>query len=213
MPCCARRPEPTCPEAASETPEPTSWRRNSRGIEPETRGPDDAALRRTLGGFVTGVTVVTARGSDGAAFGFTANSFTAVSLAPPLVLVCVGDAVQGVETFRTCGRFAISILSDSQRALSRSFADDAPNLFPATDWRDGPHGSPILRDGLGWLECAAERRIDAGDHMILVGRVLAHECSDRRPLVYYRGGYASLGSEGRSEGARPGDAASGARKP
>lgn len=182
-------------------------------MSPKPEGPDDAALRRTLGCFVTGVTVVTARGTDCAVYGFTANSFTAVSLAPPLVLVCVGDAVQGVETFRSCERFAINILSESQRALSRSFADDAPNLFPATDWRDGPHGSPILRDGLGWLECASERRIDAGDHMILLGRVLAHECSERHPLVYYRGGYSSLGSEGRSDGARPRDAASGARKP
>lgn len=182
-------------------------------MSPEPEGSDAAALRRTLGCFVTGVTVVTARGSDGAAYGFTANSFTSVSLDPPLVLVCVGDGVQGVEAFRACERFAVNILSDSQQALSRSFADDTPNRFPAADWRDGPHGSPILGDGLGWLECAAERRIDAGDHMILVGRVLAHERSNRRPLVYYRGGYSSLGSEGRRDDARPGDAASGAQKP
>ena len=164
-------------------------------MSPQPEGPDAAALRRTLGCFATGVTVVTARGSDGAAYGFTANSFTSVSLEPPLVLVCVGDTVQGVEAFRACERFAVNILSDSQQALSRAFADDTPNLFPATDWRDGPHGSPILRDGLAWLECAAERRIEAGDHLILVGQVLAHECSARRPLAYYRGGYASLDSE------------------
>ena len=182
-------------------------------MSPKPQGPDTAALRHTLGCFVTGVTVVTARDDDGAAYGFTANSFTSVSLDPPLVLVCVGDAVQGVDAFRVCERFAVSILSDSQQALSRSFADDTPNRFHATDWRDGPHGSPILRHGLGWLECAAERRIEAGDHMILVGRVLAHECSDRQPLVYYRGGYADLDSEGKKDGARFGDAASGGQAP
>ena len=182
-------------------------------MSPNPEGPDAAALRRTLGCFVTGVTVVTARGGDGTAYGFTANSFTSVSLEPPLVLVCVGDAVQGVGAFRACGTFAVNVLSDSHQATSRTFADNAPNQFPATDWRDGPHGSPILRDGLGWLECAAERRIEAGDHMILVGRVLAHESSDRRPLVYYRGGYSSLEVEGTKDDAPPRDAVARERAP
>ena len=178
-------------------------------MSPKPEGPRDAALRRTLGCFVTGVTVVTARGSDGAPCGFTANSFTSVSLDPPLVLVCVGDAVQGLETFRQCERFAINILSESQHEISRAFADGSPNPFSGTRWRNEPYGPPILEDGLAWLECTAERRIEAGDHMILVGRVIALGSSDNHPLVYYRGAYSSLASEIADRGLRPDDAAPG----
>ena len=174
-----------------------------------SEGPNVAALRQTLGCFVTGVTVVTTRAADGTPYGFTANSFTSVSLDPPLVLVCVGQAVRGVETFRACERFAINILSDSQQEVSRTFANGSPSRFSATGWRDGRHGQPIMEGGVAWLECEAYRRLEAGDHMILVGRVLAHECSASRPLVYYRGGYSRLASETGDREARPEDAVPG----
>ena len=162
---------------------------------------DTSAYRRVLGSFVTGVTVVTTRGADGRPYGFTANSFASVSLEPPLVLVCVGRAVEGFEVYRRCERFAINILSDSQRVISVTFATDCANRFARIRWRGGIHGSPILDGGVGSLECAAERRIEAGDHMILIGRVLAVEGSAQRPLVYFRGDYRSLagGRESRSD--------------
>ena len=162
-------------------------------VEPASGpGPDPASLRQALGCFVTGVTVVTARGDDGLPHGFTANSFTSVSLDPPLVLVCVGDAVQCLEVYRECEGFAVNVLADSQRAVSETFATDRPDRFAGVRWREGPYRSPILEGCVASLECAPWRRIEAGDHMILIGRVLAFEYSTHRPLAYCRGSYSSL---------------------
>lgn len=154
--------------------------------------PDAAALRRVLGSFVTGVTVVTTRDAHGVPHGFTANSFTSVSLDPPLVLVCVGHAVEDLEVYRECRRFAVNILADSQQVISETFATEHPERFAGIRWRNGPCGSPILEGCVASLECTSGRRIEAGDHMILIGRVVACEHSDRRPLVFCRGSYSSL---------------------
>ena len=154
--------------------------------------PDAGALRRVLGSFVTGVTVVTTRDADGVPHGFTANSFTSVSLDPPLVLVCVGHAVEDLEVYRECGRFAVNILADSQRVISETFATEQPERFAGIRWRQGPCGSPILEGCVASLECISGQRIEAGDHMILIGRVVACEYSDGGPLVFCRGSYLSL---------------------
>ena len=153
---------------------------------------DASTFRKALGCFVTGVTVVTARDSGGLPHGFTANSFTSVSLDPPLVLVCVGDAVQSLEVFRACEGFAINILAESQQEISDTFATEGPDRFAEVRWRAGSRGSPILEGCVAFLECVPWRRIEAGDHMILVGRVLAFEQSVRRPLAYFRGSYLGL---------------------
>ena len=154
--------------------------------------PDAAALRRVLGSFVTGVTVVTTRDADGAPHGFTANSFTSVSLDPPLVLVCVGHAVEDLEVYRECRRFAVNILADSQQFISETFATEHPERFAGIRWRKGPCGSPILEGCVASLECTSWQRIEAGDHMILIGRVVACEDSGGRPLVFCRGSYLGL---------------------
>lgn len=156
------------------------------------RGPDAAALRRALGCFVTGVTVVTARDAGGGPHGFTANSFTSVSLDPPLVLVCVGHAVEDLEVYRECGGFAVNVLADSQQAISETFATDLPDRFAGVRWREGAYGTPILEDCIASLECAPWHRIEAGDHMILIGRVLTFERSPGRPLAFCHGRYVSL---------------------
>ena len=168
-------------------------------MEPASgRGTDSAALRRALGCFVTGVTVVTARGADGRPHGFTANSFTSVSLDPPLVLVCVGEETEDLEVYRQCTKFAVNVLGDSQQAISERFATEHSDRFAGVCWREGSYGSPILEGCIASLECAAWRRIEAGDHLILIGRVLVCEDSTDRPLAYWRGRYRSLS---------PGDAA------
>ena len=156
---------------------------------------DAAALRRAFGCFVTGVTVVTARGADALPCGFTANSFTSASLDPPLVLVCIGHAVESVEIYRECERFAINVLADSQRPISDAFAAELPDRFAGVRWREGAHGAPILEGCAASFECASWRRVEAGDHMILIGRVLALEHSMLRPLVFLRGDYLSLPPE------------------
>ena len=165
-------------------------------IEPAPdRGPDTAALRRALGCFVTGVTVVTARDAGGAPHGFTANSFTSVSLDPPLVLVCVGREVEGLEVYRECEGFAVNMLADSQRTISEMFAADLPDRFAGVRWREGKYGSPILDGCIACLECAPWQRIEAGDHLVLIGRVLTFERSPDRPLVFCHGRYVSLSGE------------------
>ena len=161
--------------------------------EPLTDGsPDTATLRRALGCFVTGVTVVTTRDAGGVPLGFTANSFTSVSLDPPLVLVCVGHEVEGLDVYRRCSEFAINVLGESQRVLSDRFATEHPDRFGGVRWRQGAHGAPILEGCVAALECVPWRRIEAGDHMILIGRVLRCEGSGDRPLAYWRGSYRRL---------------------
>jgi flavin reductase (DIM6/NTAB) family NADH-FMN oxidoreductase RutF len=165
-------------------------------IEPASgQGPDTAALRRALGCFVTGVTVVTTRGAGGLPHGFTANSFTSVSLDPPLLLVCVGHAVESLEVYRECEGFAINVLADSQRAISDTFATKHPDRFAGVRWREGSYGSPLLEGCVASLECASWQRIEAGDHMILIGRVVALEHSTGRPLAFCHGSYLSLPPE------------------
>ena len=151
-----------------------------------------AALRQALGCFVTGVTVVTTRDAAGVPHGFTANSFTSVSLDPPLVLVCVGHEVEGLEAFRTCAGFAVNMLSESQRAISDTFASDRPDRFAEVRWREGTRGAPLLDGCVAFLECESRQRIAAGDHMILIGRVTAFTHSAGRPLAFWRGSYLSL---------------------
>ena len=176
-------------------------------MEPASgQGPDPVALRRALGCFVTGVTIVTARGADGRPHGFTASSFTSVSLDPPLVLVCVGEETEGLEVYRECPKFAVNVLGDSQQAISERFATEHSDRFAGVCWREGSYGSPILEGCIASLECAAWRRIEAGDHLILVGRVLVCEDSTDRPLAYWRGRYRSLpldGDAGANRDGRP----------
>lgn len=167
--------------------------RQLSNVEPASgQGPDSAGLRRALGCFVTGVTVVTARGVDGQPRGFTANSFTSVSLDPPLVLVCVGHETECFNVYRQCSRFAVNMLGDSQQAISVRFATEHSDRFAGVCWREGRYGSPILEGCVASLECAVWRRFEAGDHMVLIGRVLACEDSTDRPLAYWRGRYRSL---------------------
>ena len=136
--------------------------------------------------------MVTARGTDGLPHGFTANSFTSVSLSPPLVLVCVGHETESLEIYRECSEFAINVLGDSQRAISERFATERPDRFAGVQWHEGSGGVPILEGCIASLECAAWRRMEVGDHMILIGRVLEFEYSTDRPLAYWRGSYRSL---------------------
>lgn len=153
---------------------------------------DAMELRKTLGRFLTGVTVVTTRAADGTERGFTANSFTSVSLDPPLILVCIGRHAQGYPVFAETEYFAVNILAENQRDLSERFASARPDKFASGPWRDGPGGSPVLDDAAGWLACATEQKLEAGDHLILIGRVLEFGQRNCRPLGYHAGGYVAL---------------------
>ena len=152
-------------------------------------------LRNAFGTFMTGVTVVTTRETEGTPRGFTANSFTSVSLNPPMLSVCIGKSAESIDVFRQADGFAINILSESQSGTSSLFASKRADKFDITPWRDGPLGHPVLDGVCAWFDCSTERFIDAGDHVIMIGRVQDYEYNDKNGLGYVRGGYVSLGLE------------------
>ncbi|TIU20123.1 MAG: flavin reductase family protein, partial [Mesorhizobium sp.] len=114
---------------------------------------DSGEFRRALGSFLTGVTIVTTIGLEGEPRGFTANSFTSVSLDPPLVLVCIAHKALGHPVFATSKSFAINILNEGQKAASGIFASKAPDKFASVDWRPGQTGSPILDGSVACFDC------------------------------------------------------------
>jgi flavin reductase (DIM6/NTAB) family NADH-FMN oxidoreductase RutF len=167
---------------------------------------DTLELRRAFGCFVTGVTVVTAIDGGGCPRGFTANSFTSVSLDPPLVLVCIARTAGSYPLFSTTAHFAINILSEAQRPISTRFASKEADKFAQVEWRAGRTGSPLISGTVAWLDCRTEQQIDAGDHLILVGRVLDFQHSTQTPLGFCRGNYLRFGLEQQAITATPANA-------
>ncbi len=158
------------------------------------------ALRDVFGRFATGVTVVTTREAGGAPRGFTANSFSSVSLDPPLVLVCIAHTAHSAPAFRAAPHFAINILCQDQKGISNLFASRAADKFEQADWTEGTHGVPLLPGSLATLVCAQHRLVEAGDHVILIGEVLETQTRDAPPLGYHRGNYFSIGLEDKLTG-------------
>lgn len=156
---------------------------------------DNRELRTAFGSFMTGVTIVTTVGIDGQPRGFTANSFTSVSLEPPLLMICIGKSAASMDVFRRAKGFAVNILSESQKDASVLFASKRPDKFDAARWRPGPFGNPLIEGSAAWFDCARYRVIDAGDHIILMGHVEGFSYSDANPLGYARGHYITLGLE------------------
>lgn len=156
---------------------------------------DNRELRSAFGSFMTGVTIVTTAGVDGQPRGFTANSFTSVSLEPPLLMICIGKQAASMEVFRHARGFAVNILSEAQKDTSVLFASKRPDKFDAAEWRAGPFGNPLIEGSAAWFDCARYQVIDAGDHIILMGHIEAFSYSDANPLGYARGHYITLGLE------------------
>ncbi|RWO76322.1 MAG: alpha/beta fold hydrolase [Mesorhizobium sp.] len=166
---------------------------------------DAGEFRRALGSFLTGVTIVTAIGPEGEPRGFTANSFTSVSLDPPLVLVCIAKKALGHPVFSTSKCFAVNVLSEEQRAASGVFASKSQDKFSAVEWRFGPTGSPLLAGSVATFDCDMEQLVDAGDHSILIGRVREFSHNSSQPLGYCRGAYVSPGLSQEALAAAPPD--------
>jgi flavin reductase (DIM6/NTAB) family NADH-FMN oxidoreductase RutF/ADP-ribose pyrophosphatase YjhB (NUDIX family) len=163
----------------------TSW------VDAAGAGP--RALRDLFGTFMTGVTVVTMHDPEGNPTGFTANSFTSVSLDPPLVLVCVANGTRSSKSLAHAERFGINILTDAQRDVSGAFASGSGSRFDHVSTFMEPGGPPLIEGCLGSLDCSRERIVEAGDHAIVIGRVLGFRRQAGRPLGYYGGGYVSFG--------------------
>ena len=156
-------------------------------------GSDPRTLRDALGCFATGVTVVTCFDGDGQPFGFTANSFTSVSLEPPLLLVCVNRSASCAGVLTSARHFAVNVLQTGQQPASIRFATRDEDRFGVGDWTAGEFGAPVLMDSLGVFECERDSVHDGGDHHILIGRVLKAGFDARLdPLLYFRGRYRRL---------------------
>ncbi len=161
---------------------------------PEFReGSDARTLRDALGCFATGVTIVTAHTPEGVPVGLTANSFTSLSLDPPLLLVCIAKTVGSAAVLESADHFAVNVLQIGQQPTSNRFAGRGEDRFASTPWAKGEFGTPVLTGSLGSFECARHAVHDGGDHFILVGRVLKAIFEPRRdPLLYFRGKYRRL---------------------
>ncbi len=151
-------------------------------------------LRRTLGCFATGVTIVTTLDGDGQPRGMTANSFTSVSLDPALILVCVAKSAPIMAAFDSAGGFAVNILDEQQQHLSQRFATPSADKFAGLDWRAGVSGAPVLGDTLAFFDCRMHQQIEAGDHIILIGAVADFGSTNAPPLLFCKGSYGAIAS-------------------
>ncbi len=153
---------------------------------------DGAQFRQLMGRFATGVTIITCDDAKGGLHGMTANSLTSVSLDPPLLLICVDHRASMLAPLLERRGFVVNVLEQHQEALSRRFAGKHEDRFDGIGYATGRLGMPLLDGALAHLECAFHDAIEAGDHTIVLGRVITGTAHDGRPLCYFRGGYAAL---------------------
>ena len=150
-------------------------------------------FRSACGQFATGVCIVTGTLDNKSHMGVTINSFSSVSLEPPLILFCLDKKALSFDAFSIARSFAVNILAEDQMALSNQFAKQAEDKFTGVDFELNEQGVPILTNCLAALECRMYAIHDGGDHQIIVGEVSRiREGRDARPLLYFRGGYQSL---------------------
>ena len=153
---------------------------------------DTTAFREALGQFATGVAVITTLGPQDRPIGVTINAFSALSLDPPMILFCLGKDAATFDFFNNTKHFAVNLLTASQAALSNRFARSM-----VADWRgisvtEGRFGLPLIPACLANLECTREDRLDGGDHVIFIGRVVGLVCRDGDPLVFFASRYRGL---------------------
>ena len=153
---------------------------------------DPTEYRRVLGHYATGVAVVTAFAAE--PVGMAVNSFTSVSLDPPLVSFCAAMTSATWPRIRAAGRFAVNILDEHQQDACRRFASKDEDRFASTPWHRSTGGSPILDDALAWLDCQIAFEQSAGDHVIVGGLVVGLDAREGDPLLFYQGRYGALRS-------------------
>ena len=155
---------------------------------------DSDTFRSVLGRFASGVTILTVRDSSGADHGMTVSAFCSLSLEPPLVLFCIDHAasMHGLLVSDPPPACGVSILSSNQEAWSRRFADETEQRFDGIAYSRGEQGVVLIDEALAHLECTIIRRVDAGDHTVVIARLDRALARHGRPLLYYRGGYAQL---------------------
>jgi flavin reductase (DIM6/NTAB) family NADH-FMN oxidoreductase RutF len=158
--------------------------------EEHVSGIDEAKYRQVLGHYPTGVVVVTAMGAGDQPVGLAIGSFSSVSLDPPLVAFFPARSSSSWPKIEAAGAFCVNVLGEEQEEVCRVFAGKAADKFASIGWRKGRTGAPIINDVIAWIECTIERVDDAGDHVIVLGRVVDLEVGHSGgPLLFFRGGY------------------------
>lgn len=152
---------------------------------------DEMSIRKAFGEFATGVTIVAT--DDGERVGFACQSFSSLSLNPPLVLFTVMRSSRSWPRIEATGRFSVSVLTEDQEEVSAAFGRPGGEKFAVGEWSSSPLGNPVLHDCAVWIDCTVKAVHDGGDHRIVVGRVesIGHR-ADSRPLLYHRGSYARV---------------------
>lgn len=142
-------------------------------------------FKKALGNYPTGVTVVTAYNEQNEPMGLTVNSFASVSLDPLLILWSIDKRVSTYDAFLQVDRFSVNILAEDQVALCNLFASHVPDRFGQCEWEKSSLELPVLKNTLATLQCKVHNRVEAGDHMIMIGEVLDIDNSDKAPLLYH----------------------------
>ena len=153
---------------------------------------DASAFRSALGSFVTGVTIVTVRGADGAPLGLTANSFNSVSLDPPMVLWSLALKSGSLPAFRHAESWAVHVLAADQQPMSDRFAAPDIDRFAGLEAPDGPEGAPIIEGCAARFGCRAKFEYEGGDHAIFLGEVVDFHRREVEPLIYHGGRYGRV---------------------
>jgi flavin reductase (DIM6/NTAB) family NADH-FMN oxidoreductase RutF/DNA-binding MarR family transcriptional regulator len=153
---------------------------------------DSRAYRRALGNFATGVTIAAATAPDGTRAGVTANSFNSVSLEPPLILWSIDKRSSSLAVFQQASHFAVNILAADQIDLSNQFARPRDDKFEGVAFETGIGGTPLFPDCAARFQCELHQQVDGGDHVILIGKVLAFDDLGRSPLLYHQGAYSMV---------------------
>jgi flavin reductase (DIM6/NTAB) family NADH-FMN oxidoreductase RutF len=154
---------------------------------------DAKELRRVMGHFATGVSIITTRDRHGNVYGLTANALTSVSLDPPLLLICIDRRAETFAHFYDSKSFTVNILKEEQQELSSRFAKSGGDKFSGLSHRAGRLGTPILDGILGFIECRIVATHEAGDHVIHIGEVETAEVQTGRPLLFFQGQYRKIG--------------------
>ena len=156
--------------------------------------PDSRALRNALGQFATGITVVTTRAGNGSFVGLTVNSFSALSLEPPLILWSLRCSSPSLPVFEAADRFVVNVLAEAQVEVSRRFASPQADKFEGVPHAENAWGLPLLHGASAWFECRTVSRQIAGDHCLFIAEVERFTLSEAAPLLFHAGGYFALGS-------------------
>ena len=151
-------------------------------------GLDQARFREVLGHFATGVTIVTAL-EDGVPVGFSCQSFAALSLDPPMVILAPAKSSTSWPRIARAGSFCVNILGEHQEAVCRAFAISGGDKFDGVEWSPGVTGAPLIAASLAEVECTLGAIYEGGDHELVTGHVVNMEIGDGSPLLFYRSGF------------------------